>query len=180
MCQLQPTKQKESIPNILRLYLSKNCQVLLIASQFWHQTICLFFKIGLISCVPTFTFNLISITKLTHNLSCCIIFLSNYCFIQDHSLWMMIGLRKERERWSIHSAETKLYLPHCIINCHCTNACCVCCQQLILSLWHCRLGHPSFSRIGHYTIFYHLLMIPIMRILIVHFVLQQTEKVTFS
>ena len=55
----------------------------------------------------------------------------------------------KRDRWSIHSAETKLYIPHCIINCLCTNACSVCCQQLILSLWHCRLGHPSFSRIGH-------------------------------
>ena len=34
-------------------------------------------------CVPAFTFNLISMSKLTKSLSCCLVFLSNYCFIQD-------------------------------------------------------------------------------------------------
>lgn len=34
-------------------------------------------------CVPSFTFNLISISKLTKSLSCCVVFLSTYCFIQE-------------------------------------------------------------------------------------------------
>ena len=34
-------------------------------------------------CVPAFSFNLISVSKLTKSLSCCLVFLSNYCFIQD-------------------------------------------------------------------------------------------------
>ena len=34
-------------------------------------------------CVPSFSFNLISIGKLTHYLRCCCIFLSQFCFIQD-------------------------------------------------------------------------------------------------
>ena len=34
-------------------------------------------------CIPSFSFNLISISKLTQNSSCCYIFLSNYCFLQD-------------------------------------------------------------------------------------------------
>ena len=32
-------------------------------------------------CIPTFSFNLISISKLTQNPSCCCIFLSHYCFL---------------------------------------------------------------------------------------------------
>ena len=38
-------------------------------------------------CVPSFTFNLISISQLTKSLSCCFVFLSNMCFIQDLSCW---------------------------------------------------------------------------------------------
>ena len=45
-------------------------------------------------CVPAFTFNLISMSKLTKSLSCCLVFLSNYCFIQDLTCWKMIGLGK--------------------------------------------------------------------------------------
>ena len=34
-------------------------------------------------CVPSFSFNLISISKLTNLPSCCVFFLSHFCFIQD-------------------------------------------------------------------------------------------------
>ena len=45
-------------------------------------------------CVPTFTFNLISVSKLTKSLSCCLVFLYHYCFIQDLTCWKMIGVGK--------------------------------------------------------------------------------------
>ena len=45
-------------------------------------------------CVPSFDFNLISISKLTSSLHCYIFFLSNYCFIQDLLHWRMIGMGK--------------------------------------------------------------------------------------
>ena len=32
-------------------------------------------------CIPTFSFNLVSISKLTQSPSCCCIFLSHYCFV---------------------------------------------------------------------------------------------------
>ena len=32
-------------------------------------------------CVPSFTFNLIFVSQLTKTLSCCLVFLSNLCFI---------------------------------------------------------------------------------------------------
>jgi hypothetical protein len=47
-------------------------------------------------CVPSFSFNLISISKLLHNVHCCIIFLSGHCFIQNLLTWRMIGLGEEK------------------------------------------------------------------------------------
>uniref|UniRef100_A0A2N9GXX7 Retrotransposon Copia-like N-terminal domain-containing protein n=1 Tax=Fagus sylvatica TaxID=28930 RepID=A0A2N9GXX7_FAGSY len=48
-------------------------------------------------CVPSFSFNLISVSKLTSSLNCCIFFLSNLCFIQDLVKWKLIGRGKEKE-----------------------------------------------------------------------------------
>ena len=45
-------------------------------------------------CMPSFTFNLISISKLTKSLCCCLIFLGDCCFIQDLAQWSTIGLGK--------------------------------------------------------------------------------------
>ena len=45
-------------------------------------------------CVPSFTFNLISVSKLTKSLHCCLIFLGDCCFIQALAQWSMIGLGK--------------------------------------------------------------------------------------
>ena len=47
-------------------------------------------------CIPSFSFNLISISKLTQSSSCCCIFLSQFCLIQDLQLWKMIGLGKKQ------------------------------------------------------------------------------------
>lgn len=46
-------------------------------------------------CVPSFSFNLISIGKLTHHLRCCCTFLSSFCFVQDLVQWKTIGLGKK-------------------------------------------------------------------------------------
>ena len=46
-------------------------------------------------CVPSFTFNLISVTQLTKTIFCCLIFLASFCLIQDLVHWNMIGLGKE-------------------------------------------------------------------------------------
>ena len=42
-------------------------------------------------CVPSFSFNLISVSELAKTISCCLIFLGNMCFIQDLALWSTIG-----------------------------------------------------------------------------------------
>lgn len=43
-------------------------------------------------CIPDFSFNLISASKLVSSHNCCLIFLSSFCFIQDLSTWKMIGV----------------------------------------------------------------------------------------
>ena len=46
-------------------------------------------------CVPFFTFNLISATKLIKSLNCCLIFLARYCFIQSLHSWRTIRVGEE-------------------------------------------------------------------------------------
>ena len=45
-------------------------------------------------CVPSFTFNLISVSQLIKSFFCCLVFLGSFCFIQDLANWNMIGLGK--------------------------------------------------------------------------------------
>lgn len=42
--------------------------------------------------VPSFSFNLLYVSKLTQKLSYCLVFLAQYCFIQDLTCWRMIGV----------------------------------------------------------------------------------------
>ncbi|XP_075640232.1 uncharacterized protein LOC142611974 [Castanea sativa] len=60
-------------------------------------------------CIPSFSFNLVSISKLTQSPSCCCIFLSHYCFIQDLLPWGMIGLgKKQGGLYTLQFASTSL------------------------------------------------------------------------
>ena len=43
-------------------------------------------------CVPSFSFNLLSISAFTHSQPLCLVFLSTYCFIQDLICWKKIGV----------------------------------------------------------------------------------------
>ena len=65
-------------------------------------------KLENVLCVPSFTFNLISVNQLTKTLSCCLVFLSNLCFIQDLTCWKTIGVGE------LHD---KLYLLHTTSSC---------------------------------------------------------------
>ena len=105
-------------------------------------------------CVPSFDFNLIFVSKLTSSLHCCIFFLSTYCFVQDLMHWRMIGMGKQHNGLylldvssdstqvaaatvSTSSLQKHLYslssIKHSSNNFH---------------VWHCRLGHPSLSRMS--------------------------------
>ena len=60
-------------------------------------------------CLPSFSFNLISISKLTHHLRCCCIFPSNFCFIQDLVQWKTIELSR-KHGGSVHSTAIQSWL----------------------------------------------------------------------
>ena len=97
-------------------------------------------------CVPSFSFNLISISKLTNSQSCRVFFLSHLCFILDLVAWKRIGLgRKNNGLYFLQvsdKAETFSYLlPSVAAHTAVTN-------KSIFYVWHHRLGHPSPSRLS--------------------------------
>ena len=105
-------------------------------------------------CVPSFSFNLISVSKLTSSLNCCIFFLSNLCFIQDLVKWKLIGRGKEKEglylledqdsvcdheinpSFKSFSSVHKSFVHKSINN-----------RSSHLQLWHNRLGHASYANL---------------------------------
>jgi hypothetical protein len=46
-------------------------------------------------CVPSFLFNLLSASKIIKCLHYCVVFLANFCFIQNLVTWVMIGVGEE-------------------------------------------------------------------------------------
>jgi hypothetical protein len=94
-------------------------------------------------CVPSF--NLISISKLTNTPSCCVFFLSHFCFIQDLVAWKRIGLGRKKNGLYFLQVSTNvvpishspLVVAHIAVN-----------NTPVFDVWHHRLGHPSFSRLS--------------------------------
>ena len=108
-------------------------------------------------CIPSFSFNLVSISKLTQSPSCCCVFLSHYCFIQDLQPWRMIGLgRKHGGLYTLELAD--IVLPNSVSTVlsklssfsflNSVNSCTSASIIDSTSLWHSRLGHPSFQRLA--------------------------------
>jgi hypothetical protein len=103
-------------------------------------------------CVPSFSFNLISASKLTKNVKWCFIFFGGFCFVQNLLTWKTIGLGKEKcglFHLLLHNASK---LRSSISISTSTNA-----SSSTLSspfkyastnVWYYRLGHISNSRIN--------------------------------
>ena len=79
--------------------------------------------------LPQFSFNLISISKLTHTLNCSISFFPNYCLIQDLLTKLIIG--RGRESGGLYILETNVAESDC--------------SGVTPFELHCCLGHPCFS-----------------------------------
>ena len=120
-------------------------------------------------CVPSFQLNLISVSKLVHSLSCCLIFITNYCLIQAFTPWRMIGLGKLHN--GFYMLQTSMDQSSCAnllaqpsfskFASHFNNntslptsvqssnnaSLYTFVQPTSMQLWHYRLGHSSFDRL---------------------------------
>ena len=89
-----------------------------------------------------FQLNLISISKLTHQLKCTLTFTSTHCIIQENVTQERIGTVKATVGLYLVTTlpASSRFKPHCFapfINCNITDK----------TLWHYRLGHPSLERL---------------------------------
>ncbi|KAG5556472.1 hypothetical protein RHGRI_006920 [Rhododendron griersonianum] len=84
-------------------------------------------------CVPSFSLNLMSASKLTTSLNCCAILFPTFCVLQDLATGKMIGSGKQRGGL-YYMAPLRSESVAC-------NA------SSTPNLWHMRLGHPSPSRL---------------------------------
>ena len=90
-------------------------------------------------------FHLISFPYLTNSPSCCVFFLSHFCFLQDLVAWKRIGLGRKRNGLYFLQESTNVVKPpsfpsvavHTVVN-----------NTPVFYVWHHRLGHPSSSRLS--------------------------------
>jgi hypothetical protein len=101
-------------------------------------------------CVPSFSFNLLSVSKLVQSFKFCFIFFANYCFIQNLTSWMTIGVGREANGLYYllddpavpasdvfsSSFSNSVHFP---ISAHV--------KSVATDLWHYRMGHLSHSRL---------------------------------
>lgn len=83
-------------------------------------------------CVPSFNVNLMSVSKLTNALNCCVVFFPQHCIMQDLDTKRTIGLgRRHGDLYYFHP-------PPSPTSHHVSTP---------PNLWHMRLGHPSDARL---------------------------------
>ncbi|KAF5471273.1 hypothetical protein F2P56_011717 [Juglans regia] len=106
-------------------------------------------------CVPSFSFNLLSVGKLTHDSSLCLVFSGQFCFIQVLSSWTTIGLAKIQCGLYFLLPST---LQNKAVNQTTSNSLkvfplssnprfCSAVTQQDFNLWHLRLGHLSDQKL---------------------------------
>jgi hypothetical protein len=98
-------------------------------------------------CVPSFSFNLISASKLIKNINCCLIFLDGFCFIQNLHTWRTIGLGREHGGLFhlLQVSKGSIFAPVSpFISVLVSNNV----KDVSSDIWHFRLGHLSQSRIS--------------------------------
>jgi hypothetical protein len=102
-------------------------------------------------CVPSFSFNLLSVSKLVKTFNFCFIFFANHCFIQNLTTWMTIGVGREANGL-FYLLEKPALLSTNVSSSSCTfnfvpfqffaNV-----KSVSTDICHYRLGHLSHSRL---------------------------------
>ena len=106
-------------------------------------------------CIPSFNFYLLSVKKLSIHLTCCVMFLSDSCFIQDLLSWTMIGKGEVRNGLRfVNSPISPSLLVHTLSQFSISQrsvTASASSKHINSDLWHCRLGHPSFLVLSSIT-----------------------------
>jgi hypothetical protein len=103
-------------------------------------------------CVPSFSFNLISVSKLILTLHCCIIFVGSFCFMQNLSPWKTIGVGEERSGLYYFlqvSRTTFNNVSNSVVDLNNVSNFVVAANSIKTisdDVWHYRLGHVSASQ----------------------------------
>lgn len=102
-------------------------------------------------CVPSFSFNLLSISKLTQKLPYCLVFVSQFFFIPDLLSWKTIGIGE------VHHGLYLLQRPDCVspssLSDHLiknklgSSSYFVNVVRSMPRIWYFRLGHPSLNKL---------------------------------
>ncbi|CAL1398408.1 unnamed protein product [Linum trigynum] len=95
--------------------------------------------------IPSFTYNLVSVSKLTKNHPVSLVFQSNFCTIQDLITRRKIGLAQVDKGLYLFS-DSKLQEFHSPVPSSSFAAGVSSSKFSTSDIWHARLGHPSFSR----------------------------------
>ena len=105
-------------------------------------------------CVPSFSFNLISVSALTQSQPFCLVFLSNYCFIQALTCWNTIGIGRMHDGLYLLQASSLSQASKSLDDFLLKNKSSSftafsssISHASLYSLWHSRLGHPSDMKV---------------------------------
>ena len=88
--------------------------------------------------LPSFSFNLVSVTKLASQLHCILKFTDKSYDIQDLTSLKRIGLAEAVDGLYVMNCPDSTLLPHPASTCMCTS---------IIDRWHFRLGHPFQNKL---------------------------------
>ncbi|KAJ0049052.1 hypothetical protein Pint_16420 [Pistacia integerrima] len=120
--------------------------------------------------VPDFKFNLISIAKLTKDLSCYVSFFPDFCVIQDLSNGQVKGIGRQTEGLYfllpplpsaqppselVHSRLPDTAVSHAVIPSFPVSNNTKNCMNSSYELWHKRLGHVPIAKLKYYSVIKH-------------------------
>ncbi|CAN1266800.1 Retrovirus-related Pol polyprotein from transposon TNT 1-94 [Linum perenne] len=103
--------------------------------------------------VPGFSFNLLSVSRLTQDMSVSVVFCAQQCHILDLLSQKKIGTASQIKGLYLlspkpfHSFAANQSSPSSVPQCSSLAATTLNLTPQLLDLWHCRLGHPSTPRI---------------------------------
>ncbi|KAL0395458.1 UNVERIFIED_CONTAM: Retrovirus-related Pol polyprotein from transposon RE1 [Sesamum latifolium] len=99
--------------------------------------------------VPSFKFNLLSVSQLCRFNSVCFLFLTSKCILQDLKTKHVLAIGKQVGRLYYLDRNSFVSIP--ISHCNASHIACSSSSSMY-TLWHQRLGHPNLSVLSHISV----------------------------